>query len=120
MKKSEVGLKGENLACELIESKGWSIVDRNWRIGHYEIDIIATECSSIHFVEVRTLMYPNLVEPYETIGSKKQNRLLRAASRYMAIKRENREAIFDVISIVFNGDNYKIELIENAFSPSWK
>lgn len=119
MKKSEVGLKGENLACELLESKGWSVVDRNWRVGHYEIDIIATTKESIHFVEVRSLTYPNLIEPYETISIAKQRRLLRAASRYMAKQSESREAIFDIVSIVFNGDNYKIELIENAFTPSW-
>ena len=120
IKKSEVGIKGEKLACELIERKGWIILERNWRVGHYEVDIIATEFNSIHFVEVRTLMYPNLIEPYETIGFKKQRKLLRAASKYMAIKRESREAIFDIVSVVFNGDNYKIEFIENAFSPSWK
>ena len=36
----DLGKKGEDIACRLLEEKGHTILERNWRAGHLEIDII--------------------------------------------------------------------------------
>ena len=37
----ELGKIGEDLAVEYLQDKGYQILERNWRSGHKEIDIIA-------------------------------------------------------------------------------
>ena len=49
----DLGKKGEDIACRLLEEKGHTILERNWRSGHLEIDIISLDQDGIHFVEVK-------------------------------------------------------------------
>ena len=37
----ELGKKGEDIAARYLAGKGYHIIDRNWRFGKDEIDIIA-------------------------------------------------------------------------------
>ena len=48
-----IGHSGEDLACEFLIDKGHIILERNWRFGHLEIDIISCNPEGIHFVEVK-------------------------------------------------------------------
>ena len=47
--RSELGQLGERLACELLMGMGHTILERNWRSGHLEIDIISFDAEGIHF-----------------------------------------------------------------------
>ena len=49
-----LGRWGENIARELLISKGYAILDSNWRSGHYEIDVIAQRGNRVVFAEVKT------------------------------------------------------------------
>ena len=46
----DIGQRGETLATEWLRQRGYYIVERNWRIGHYEIDIIAERFDTLHFI----------------------------------------------------------------------
>ena len=35
-----LGRQGEDIACRYLESIGHTILERNWRSGHLEIDIV--------------------------------------------------------------------------------
>ncbi len=67
---------------------GHKLLERNWRSGHKEIDLITSTVSiegleRLHIVEVRSLNTPNLYFPYESIGVKKQRLIISAASSYI-------------------------------------
>ena len=50
----ETGKIGEDIATEYLIGKGFKIIARNWRFKHYEVDIIASKNSFLHFIEVKT------------------------------------------------------------------
>jgi putative endonuclease len=47
------GNTGEDMAAAWLQDKGFSIIQRNWRYKHLEIDIIASKGKKIHFVEIK-------------------------------------------------------------------
>ena len=52
MKNKDTGNFGENLACNYLIKKGFTILEQNWRYKHLEIDIIACKENRLHIVEV--------------------------------------------------------------------
>lgn len=117
--RGETGRRGEMEAEIFLQKLGLRTLDKNWRAGHREIDLIMEWSDGIHFIEVKTLRAPNIREPYEGINRKKQMLLISAARAYLASKRLYREALFDVVSVVIEGEEAKVEYFPDAFSPSW-
>lgn len=117
--KTEVGRRGEDLALAYVLEMGLKFVTKNWHYGHNELDIVAEDSLLIHFIEVRTLVYPSEIEPFETINIYKQRNIIKSARAFMGKYGINKEVVFDVVSIVLNGENYKLEYIKNAFTPLW-
>ncbi|MBQ4291237.1 MAG: YraN family protein [Muribaculaceae bacterium] len=113
------GQWGEQLACDLLVTKGYAIVERNWRSGHYEIDIVAMKGQYIVFVEVKT-REDDIVDPLDSIDAKKIQRICRAADVYIRANNIPHEAQFDIITIIGDTDNYRIEHIPDAFLPPLK
>lgn len=117
--RGETGRRGEAEAERFLNRMGLRTLDKNWRAGHREIDLIMEWSDGIHFIEVKTLRTPNIREPYESINRKKQLLLLSAARVYLASRRINREALFDIVSVVIEGEDAKVEYFPDAFSPNW-
>lgn len=113
------GRRGEAEAERFLNRMGLRTLDKNWRAGHREIDLIMEGNDGIHFIEVKTLRAPNIREPYESVNRKKQLLLLSAARVYLASRRINREALFDIVSVVIEGEDAKVEYFPDAFSPNW-
>ena len=120
MKKSETGRRGEEAARAWLEAQGFRLLDRNWRSGHKELDLVVESESRVHFVEVKTMTPPLLIQPYEKVDAAKQHRLIAAARRYIAARQVWKEVQFDVISVVIDGDRTEIEYIPEAFYPMGK
>lgn len=118
-KRGETGRRGEKEAEMFLQKLGMRTIEKNWRAGHREIDLIMEWSDGIHFIEVRTLRAPNIREPYESINRKKQLLLLSAARVYLASRIICREALFDVVSVVIDGEDAKVEYFPDAFSPKW-
>ena len=51
---NELGKWGEDLATAYLEQKGYTIVERDWKSGRRDIDIIARDGNIVVFVEVKT------------------------------------------------------------------
>ncbi len=117
--RKELGKRGEDVALEFLLERGMVLVARNWRSGHREIDLIVEDADFIRIVEVRSLCYPNNVEPAETVDGQKRRWVLSAAKRFIARYMIVKEVAFDIVSVVFNGEIHKIEYIQNAFLPEW-
>jgi len=122
----ERGRRAEGLALEFLEERGLVLLDRNWRSGHRELDLVmkSFNCKTgkelVHIVEVRSLSEPNLQMPFETIDKVKRRNLIRAAAGYVYKKRVLCETQFDVISILFCKDkSVRIEYFPDAFTPQW-
>ena len=109
------GAWGEELACEKLITLGYAICERNKRIGHYELDIVAMKDNRIVFVEVKTRTNPNS-DPLEAIDSKKIARMTRAANAYVIAYDIPHEVQFDIIAINGTPDNYTLEHIPDAFT----
>ena len=120
-KRKLTGLAGEDLACRFLLESGHTILFRNYRTGHLETDIISLDRDGIHFVEVKTRHAPVQGNPQDSVNVSKQKKLIAAARRFMARKDVRLlgelEANFDIISIVFDGENTSLEYIPRAFIP---
>lgn len=119
-KKKETGEKGEQLATDFLKSKGYHILERNWRFSRAEIDIIAMHSDVLVFVEVKTRSYTSFGEPEAFVTTKKEELMIDAAHVYMAKIQHEWEIRFDIIGIVLPEiGNPSIKHFEDAFFPSW-
>ena len=115
--KKEFGKKGEDLACKLLEEKGYEILKRNWRFSHGEIDIVAKDNDILVFIEVKTRSNLEFGPPELAVTKSKQNQIRKMASAYLYINEiKDTDCRIDVVAILFqdSGDPI-INHIENAF-----
>jgi putative endonuclease len=77
--KDALGRHGEDLAAEFLRQSGLRVLDRNWRCGQGEIDIIAVERRVLVACEVKTRSSDRFGTPLESISRLKLNRLRRLA-----------------------------------------
>jgi len=84
----ETGREGENRVAADLASRGWKIVERNWRTRRGEIDIIALDSDTLVFIEVKT--WPNGVaaDLELAIGFVKQKRIVETAKCFLDTHRQ--------------------------------
>ncbi len=116
-----IGIAGEQEATKILEAKGFRILERNWRMGHLEIDIIAENKKEIVFAEVkaRTSTFGDK-KPEEYVDEIKKRRMVAAANAYIKYKQVEKNPRFDIIGLVFNSGSMEVEYkchMENAFIP---
>jgi putative endonuclease len=98
--RARLGASGERLAAQLLESRGYRLVARNWRCPYGELDLIAEDGPELVFVEVKTRRGNRLGSPEEAITPTKRRRLLLAAQSYLTDQgAEQRPYRFDVVAI---------------------
>ncbi len=116
MTQQELGIFGENLAvCHLL-SKGYTILDRNYKFNKKEIDIVAKQGNQLIVIEVKARQTAEIGEPWQAVTRSKQKIIIQVADHYLKIKNLDSDTRFDVISIVHNSFRTKIEHIEDAFT----
>lgn len=119
--RKQVGDLGEDIVCRYLENIGHCILERNWRTGHLEIDIISLSKDGIHFIEVKSRVAPIYVEPQYNVGITKQKRIAKAASRYVSrqelSKFEDIDLHLDVATVVFDEGKEIINYIRDAYIP---
>lgn len=109
-----IGNRGEDAAVEWLRERGYYIVERNWRAGSYELDIIAQHFDTMHFIEVKTRHIASWQSAFESINDQKRRSMRRAAMLYRTIHHLRHIIQFDLISVVIDDhDHCSIELTEN-------
>lgn len=113
---------GEDEACLYLVNNGHTIVKRNWRYSHLEVDIISLDKSGLHFVEVKARMAPCMVEPQTNVNFTKKRNLTRAAAAFLNSPLRKTlpadlEISLDVITVVFDKTQTRIEYIPRAYYP---
>lgn len=116
----KTGDKGEELAAEFLESKGYKIIKRNYRFGKGEIDIIAEdpEKEGLIFIEVKSRKNLEFGAPEYAITKNKIKQLKRIAELYLYEKEINEITCrFDVITVLMlPNQKPQIEHYINAFN----
>lgn len=107
---------GEDAAAEHLAKAGLRIVCRNWRTRFGELDLVAFEGRTLVFVEVKARSTRAFVDPSLAVDHRKQIRLRRLASAFLAMERPSYETVrFDVVSIVPGPLGPEVAHIVNAF-----
>ena len=114
--RQSLGMRGEDLACEELEKRGYVILDRRFRTRCGELDIVARDAGVLVFVEVKARSSSSFGTPLESVTWKKRQRLSQMAAAYLCHKRLAGIACrFDVISINERQGVQTIELVRSAF-----
>jgi len=110
------GRVGEALAEKFLKKNKYKIIEKNFRTRFGEIDIIAVDHGALVFVEVKARSGARFGSPMEAVGARKQSHLTLAANIYMEERGIFDKAVrFDVVGILGEGRDAKIELLKNAF-----
>ena len=109
------------MACRCLESIGHTILERNWRSGHLEVDIISYDEEGIHFVEVKARRQSIQTPPQDNVDRKKQARITKAALNFLRSAKwlpfGNHECFFDIVAVTFDGDKESLEWFPQAYIP---
>jgi putative endonuclease len=107
------GASGEDVAINYLESKGFVIITRNFRVRTGEIDCIARDKDgTLVFVEVKSSRTGVCGHPFSWITPAKQRTLAKVARLYLAREHITSGACrFDAIAVC----NGSIEHLKNCF-----
>lgn len=112
---NELGITGEQLAEKYLNGLGYAIVERNWRSGHHEIDIVASKNDILHFIEVKTRRGNKYGYPEEAVDRRKLRCLIFAGDSYLQKHPHWKRIQFDILAITFRGEVPEYFLIEDVY-----
>ena len=117
---NDLGKWGEDEAALYYEDRGYEILERDWKVGKRDIDLIALteDKDTLVFVEVKTRQNNDLQEPEEAVDVKKMRNLTIAANAYVKLHGLDMDVRFDIISVIGKCSCVEsIECFEDAFNP---
>ncbi|MGB5941604.1 MAG: YraN family protein [Leeuwenhoekiella sp.] len=116
MNHNELGKWGEAYAAEYLEREGFTILERNWYFDKAEIDIICErETGILVIVEVKTRNSEFFGDPQEFVSKGKIKNIVKATNEYVIANDLDVEVRFDIIAILKNKTQEKLEHFEDAF-----
>ena len=110
-----LGNKGEDLAAQFLQEKGYKILVRNYRYQKAEVDIIAKKGDLLLAVEVKTRSTPDFGNPQDFVKPKQIQQLVKVVDFYIQDQNLEVEVRFDIVAIIKNKAGTKIEHLEDAF-----
>jgi putative endonuclease len=111
------GALGERIAERWLRRRGWKVVQRRFRNGRRDIDLVVERDGTIAFVEVKARKGPEFGGPVQAVNWRKRKELQRSASVWIDRHGKVAESYrFDVIGVLLNGAEVRICHVENAFS----
>ncbi|WP_028897866.1 YraN family protein [Prevotella sp. HUN102] len=114
---NELGAWGEELACEYLRQSGYRILDRNWKYGRRDLDIVAVENDVLVVAEVKTRRNERFTDADEAVNAQKIRSLSIAANAYVKSHCWNQDIRFDIITIVGSPDEHEVRHVKDAFLP---
>ncbi len=115
--RTAAGRAAEDLALAYLEGRRLILVERNFRSRFGEIDLIMRDANRIVFVEVRSRTSGAFLDPVESIGPAKRERLLKTCWAFMQKTPDADEYDwrFDVVTLTGRGRDRTIEWLQDAF-----
>lgn len=115
---NDFGKAGEDIAVDYLTAEGYRVLDRNWRSGHKELDIVAEKDGVLVVVEVKSRKSNRYGNVVDAVSPSKIRKVVMAADAYIRYNRIDFPVRFDVICILES--NGHIDHIVDAFrSPVW-
>jgi putative endonuclease len=114
----QLGIEGELLAKKYLIANNMVLCAANYRWKRQEIDLVFIDQSELVFVEVKTRTHEAYGAPEQAISITKQRHLISAANGYIQEKEIDLDARFDVVSVIYNTYETRINHIKNAFYPT--
>lgn len=119
-KAQALGALGERIAARWLVRDGWRVVDRRWRSGRRDLDLVAIRENVVAFVEVKTRRSIWSGEPVEAVNWRKQRELTRSAQawidrRGVLMAPESAVYRFDVVGIVADAERVGVRHVPEAF-----
>lgn len=113
----KLGRDGEQAACDYLEDRGWTILERNYRFERSEVDIVAYDQACIVFIEVKTRTSTRFGYPDDSVDARKQRNVQKASMAWLYERKMEKSPIrFDVVGVVLEPELPPvIEHIRNAF-----
>jgi len=119
--RQEAGLEGERIAEQWLSARGWEILERRFRNGHRDVDLIVAREESdtertVAFVEVKARASSSFGGPLAAVGWQKQRELCRSARVWISrFQRPGDSYRFDVIGVTLGHGRIEVQHVENAF-----
>ena len=101
----DLGRRGEDLAADYLTERGLVVLSRNWRCRDGELDIVATDGSTLVVCEVKTRSTDDFGDPAEFVTAAKMRHLRHAAQAWLRRYRVGWcEIRFDVVTVLWPTD----------------
>jgi putative endonuclease len=110
----EFGKTGEHHAAGWLIEKGFVILDRNWRHGRHEVDIIAGRSGVLHFIEVKSRRSTTYGFPEESVSRRKIGHIMQGAAGWLLRWPGYRRVQYDVLAITFRAGDPEFMLFEDV------
>ncbi|MFC4666799.1 YraN family protein [Falsiporphyromonas endometrii] len=114
---NRLGIEGEELACRMLQEKGYVILERNWVYRNKEIDIICQDHRMLVFVEVKTRTANTPFSTYMAVDEQKIWNIVYAANAYIKLRKLRMKVRYDVVAAVFDQGEWSLKHMKSAFCP---
>ena len=112
-----LGEIGEQVAARWLARQGWRILERRFRNGHRDIDLVATRDGTVAFVEVKARRSERFGGPVEAVGWRKRIELSRSARVWIDRHGQPGEAYrFDVVGVIVAAGRVRVRHVADAFA----
>lgn len=110
------GELGERIAERWLRRRGWRVVQRRFRNGRRDIDLVVERDGTIAFVEVKARKGPEFGGPVQAVNHRKRKQLERSAMVWIDRHgRADESYRFDVVGVLLDGAAVRVCHVENAF-----
>jgi putative endonuclease len=115
------GVAGERAAIAYLTSCGWQVEAHRFRLGRYDLDVVARRGHLVAFVEVKTRRSDACGTALQSVSALKRYRLGRVALLWrLRHGRTGDTYRFDVLAIRdLGGGRYEVEHVEDAWRMGW-
>ena len=113
------GRYAERLAETYLTKHGYQIVERNYRCRQGEVDLIALQRDTLHFVEVKGRWSHKFGGPLQQLSARQARRISRAAEMYLLQKgwQERYRIRLSFLGVDSSSQPPQIHFIPDAFAP---
>ncbi|MGC6479964.1 MAG: YraN family protein [Flavobacteriaceae bacterium] len=112
---SPLGKFAEQLAVDYLQGLDYTILARNFRYRHKEIDIVCLHQQMLVIVEVKARTNLFFGAPESFVGRRKIHNLVEATNAFMEQRQLQWEVRFDIIAVYFSKGKWHINHLPNAF-----
>jgi putative endonuclease len=110
------GELGERIAERWLKRTGWRVLQRRFRSGRRDIDLVVEREGTVAFVEVKARRGDQPGQPVEAVNWRKQKELSRSAQVWIDRHGRPEDSYrFDVVGVLMSGEHVRIRHVEDAF-----